>query len=371
MAYLRVFGRIALWTCVSLVSLILLAAMAARTERYVLRHRAVALLADMQSITLRKTTFHDVQPIMLRWRRWGTYNGPCSEAHCSFAIDLSKFDLTYQHRPVSAVAAFLRKPPTAIRADFTVVDGVVWDEWIGFAIETQGRSPDGRRYVDLIAGSARTVPKLDMGWGPHWHLHPDYNIYWAANQQNQIQLEFSPYANSTDIHRLMAFNFSCLTRFDPCQDKKDIMPVALAERVHWDSLPDDPMAGDSECDDPLTIEIFGRDSHNIVVAKVRDERVMFDAPEIGSRGYDMTVTLQHALKTHAHWRNQTPLKLSISYPISVAVPQPGSSVILFFKDDSFVNYSLAGCSPLPLNPAHLDAVRRGIAEDTRPSTLTD
>ena len=50
-------------SCVSLVSPILLAAVAARTQRYVLRHRAEALLADMQSIKLRQTTFHDVQPI--------------------------------------------------------------------------------------------------------------------------------------------------------------------------------------------------------------------------------------------------------------------------------------------------------------------
>jgi hypothetical protein len=372
MGYLR---KAALWTCLPLTSVLLLVAVGSRTQRYILRHRAEMLLADMQSINLRQTTFHDVEPIMARWQRWGTYDGPCSESHCSFAVHLSELDtplnrFTLRHSSAFAVATFLGQPPVAIHAYLTVVDGIVWDEGIAFGIETQEWSPDGRRYVDLISGSARTVPKLDMGWGPHWHLHPDYNIYWAANQQNQIQLEFSPFANSNDVHRLMAFNFSCLTRFDPCQDKKEIMPLALAEREYWVSLPDDPTEIESECDD-ATIEIFGRDSRSIAVAKVLDGHVSSYNPEIGSQGYELTAALQYELKSRTRWSSLGPLKLSMSYPISATLPRPGNLVVLFSKDDNFSEYSLAGCSPLSLTTAHLDSIRRGIAEDTRPSALTE
>ena len=44
---------------------------------------------------------------------------------------------------------------------------------------------------------------------------------------------------------------------------------------------------------------------------------------------------------------------------------------MFFRDDKFGPYSTSGCGPLPLTPAHLLSVRRGIAEDTRPSGLPD
>ncbi len=126
-----------------------------------------------------------------------------------------------------------------------------------------------------------------------------------------------------------------------------------------------------QCDDPMTIERFGRDSRNIAIAKVKAGRVISEEPDIDSRGYDMTLTFQQELKVRAHWNRQTPLELSMSYPMSIALPQPGSSVIVFFKDDSFGQYSMDGCSPLPATAPNLAAVRRGIAEDNRPSGLPD
>jgi hypothetical protein len=120
----------------------------------------------------------------------------------------------------------------------------------------------------------------------------------------------------------------------------------------------------------MTIERFGRDSRNIVIAKVKLGRVISEEPDIDSRGYDMTLTFQEELKARAHWNRKTPLKLSMSYPLSIALPQPGSSVIVFFKDDSFGQYSMAGCL-LPVTAPNLAAVHRGIAEDNRPSGLPD
>ena len=92
MRYLRSVGRLALCTAVSLVILVVVAGITFRAHRYILRHRAEMLLSDMESISLRQTTFRDVQPIMLRWRRWGKSDGPCSETHCTFEIRLSDLD---------------------------------------------------------------------------------------------------------------------------------------------------------------------------------------------------------------------------------------------------------------------------------------
>jgi hypothetical protein len=49
------------------------------------------------------------------------------------------------------------------------------------------------------------------------------------------------------------------------------------------------------------------------------------------RSYQMTLALQSGLKLRAQWNSQTPLKLSFAYPISVALPQPGNLVIVFFQ----------------------------------------
>jgi hypothetical protein len=377
MRHLLSFGRIALRICAALVVFVFVAGIIARGHRYLLRHRAEMLLADMQTISLRQTTFRDAQPIMIRWRRWGSYDGPCDETHCSFNIQLSDLNIPlsqflYEHRAAFALATFFGEPPTAIRAHFTVIDGIVWSESISFAIETQGWGSEGRRYVELLGGSARSISKTDpLFWGPNWHLHPDYNISWIGKMRDQIQLEFTPFADPADIRRLMVLNFSCLARLIPCRDKNDFMPIAVAQLAYWRSLPDDSTNMQDQCDDPMTVERFGRDSRNIAIAKVTAGRVVSEASDLDSRSYDLTLTFQQELKARAHWNRQTPLKLSMSYPVWIALPQPGTSVIVFFNDDSFGPYSTAGCSPLPATSPNLAAVRRGIAADNRPPGLTD
>jgi hypothetical protein len=121
----------------------------------------------------------------------------------------------------------------------------------------------------------------------------------------------------------------------------------------------------------MTIERFARDSRNVVIAKVKDGRVLSEEPDLSSRYYQMTLALQSELKMSAHWNSQILLKLPRGYPMSVALPQSGSSVIVLFKDDSFDEYSTGGCTPLPATAERLAAVQRGIAEDTRLSGLPD
>jgi hypothetical protein len=377
MRFLPPMGHAVLRICAVLAILVFIAAVISRTERHLLRHRAERLLADMQSISLRQTTFRDVQPIMSRWRRWGTYDGPCAATHCSFAIELKNLDtplnrFLVEHNTAFALATVFGQPPTTIRAHFSVFDGIVWSESIGFGIETQGRDSDGRRYIELIGGSANSVSKLDPGfWGPQWHLHPDYNIWWASNWQNQVQLEFTPFANPADVRPLMELNFSCLTRLTPCRDKNDIMPVALAQRDYWLSLRNNSIRWTPDCDDPMTIERLARDSVNVVIAKVEDGRVVSEFPELSSRDYHMTLALQSELRTSARWNNQIILKLSRNFPMSDTLPQIGSSVIVFFQSDGFGEYSTGGCTPLSATAERLAAVRRGISADNRPHGLAN
>jgi hypothetical protein len=130
------------------------------------------------------------------------------------------------------------------------------------------------------------------------------------------------------------------------------------------------MARERECDDPMAIERIARDARNIVIAEVKESRVVSDK-STGVHSYDLTLVLRQGLKVRAHWNNRIPLKLGLADSDLWVPPRPGSLVILFFKDDSFGEYSMTGCSPLPLTPAHSDPVRRGIAEDTVPSGLID
>jgi len=377
MRYLRAVWRVVLWALACLMIVILITVGAVRLRLYVLRYRAESLLADMETITLRQTTFRDVQPMFLKWRRWTRFDGPCSQVRCKFDISLDDinsplYSFLYEHDTWFDLAAHLGERPAEIRAEVTVLNGIVWSEGIAFGIENRTWS-DGRPYIEMTSGEAISVSKSDPRMTWQWHLHPDYAIWWPGNLQNQVRLQFTPFANFADIHRLMSLNFSCLTRIVPCRDKKEIMPEALAQVAHWSSLPDDEDDPKNRCTNPLALELSARDSPNIVVATVSARRVVSEfggkvgAPLGNAR---VILILRERLKTRGE--NRAPSKLFVlKNPQLRDLERPGSREIVFYKDDSFDAYSVTGCSLSAATPQNLSAVRRGIAEDTRPPGLPD
>lgn len=195
-----------------------------RIQRRVLRGRAEALMIDMQSITVRKTTFQEVQPVFLRWRRWGKFARPCSPLRCEFDIKLHDLDsrpdrYLYRNRPIFQLASLVGESPTAISARIGVLDGVVSSEQIGFAIETPGH---------LLSGQAASSPSIDLPAGTRATTRAGYAVWSPPNFPDMVRLEFTASADPSQIHRLMAINFSCLTRWRPCQSPNQIMPAAMA-----------------------------------------------------------------------------------------------------------------------------------------------
>lgn len=198
-----------------------------RVQRHVLRGRAQALMADMETITLGQTTFRQVQPIFRRWQPWGKFVRPCSPAQCEFSIQLHDLDsrpdrYLYQNRQIFNLASLVGESPTAISARIGVLDGVVSSEQIGFAIETPGH---------LLSGQALSSPRIDFPHGGRSTSHPDYAVWSPPNYPDMVRLEFTPSANPSEIHRLMAIDFSCVTRWHPCQSRDQIMPAAMAVAI--------------------------------------------------------------------------------------------------------------------------------------------
>lgn len=195
-----------------------------RIQRHILCSRAEALMADMESITLGHTTFQQVQPVFRRWRRWGKFVRPCSPARCEFSIQLHRLDsrpdrYLYQNRWIFNLASLVGESPTAISARIGVLDGVVSSEQIGFAIETPGH---------LLSGQALSSPQIDLPHGDRSTSHPDYAVWSPPNYPDMVRLEFTPSADPAEIHRLMAIDFSCVTRWHPCNSRSEIMPAAVA-----------------------------------------------------------------------------------------------------------------------------------------------
>lgn len=130
----------------AVLSFVLLGVLAIKIHFALLRHRAELPLADMQSIALRQTTFQQVQPLFARWRRWGTFEGACSEKQCRYVISLSEINtpenrFLYSHLAFYKLAFYPGLRITTIRAIVTVLDGRVWSEGIFFGVERPVQYP--------------------------------------------------------------------------------------------------------------------------------------------------------------------------------------------------------------------------------------
>jgi len=342
-------------------------------RRQILRHHAELLLGDMQSINLRQTTFQQIQPILKRWRRWERLDGPCTPERCKLVIVLSGPDSAENrflnaHIGIRNLVAHFGERPTLIGATLTILDGIVWESGIELEIDAPVWV-QGTQYLDRVGGSAFSDSSLRLFFGDrHRRLHPEYNISSAANLQNLVRMDFTPFANMEEIHRLMFLDFSCLTRWSPCQNKNDIMPIALAEVRCWRSFPDDP---ETACTDPIALEGLGRDSPNILLVRISASRpVREKIAQTIFRGHQLTFHIEQALKTRTRFSDLAPFTIYFpDFPGSKATYAPDDRVILIFKETGDNFYSMNGCSRVEPTMENLAALRRGVAQDTRPGAL--
>ena len=369
-----------------------------------MRNRAEHLLADIRSLELRKATFADAQTIFERWRRWGAYKNvsdqwydperECTEEDCSFRVTLRD--------PFMAVTDFLSRynlagklwgrplewyqqvggRPAIVVAVVTVEERVVWGKWLGTLISVPPSARVEGRPADLIV-EMTSVPRFytwgSYPWTREWpsrRLHPEYLITGPTGcKPNCIKVEvlFTPYADHSDVEKLIDIDFSCLTRWTPCHTKEDIVPVAMAQDAQDDRNRAENV-WEPACD-PHFIEIVSRDTENVLIVDLtavtnetgwRPDRILtFRVAERLKRATLWDIGSVGRVRVYegdssAVGRSGTPLVL-----------QPGKRMILLvgYKRDGLHAKEpwLELCGALPLNDANLALVRRGIAQDERPS----
>lgn len=382
--------------------LVFLALLSSQIEQHVFRRRVQVLLAELQSLELRRTPWEKAQTELQRWGGNRKYDESCDSHKCTVRITLSeslfgflsgrnlfvklddyfrwRLKLSYDQGPFVRAEFWLLRlylraggRPAKVIANIGMRDGIVWSKGISVWIETlahpTGRSGDEFVEFGLIAG-VNTVPRFDYYGGPEiapqLMLHPNYDIGRPGGCEICVMgwVKFTPYATSEDIHRLMQLNLSCLTQWHPCVTQADIMPAAwkeyLAERA-WGNQ----SGGEFECS-PVITEILGRDSANIVAAEVVRYHENFY-----SNGYDKstaTVRVLERLKGMAAWsvgetRDVTLLSGTICADDKVGV---GSRLIFYGGWDRSNEVMFNPMNPwpvIPMNDANLNALRRGIDQD--------
>ncbi len=383
--------------------LLCLALVVSQVEQHLFRRRAELLLAEIQSLELRKTPWHEAQTQFQRWGPESKLDDQCNEHKCFLEITLDervlgylsktnlfvklddyfrwRLKLSYDVGPFVRLEFVLLRAhmrmggrPSRVLATVGMREGSVCSKGFSAFIETYaheipgflGASPGG---YTLIA-ETHSVPRFDYR-GADWisaqlKLHPDYMIGRPGGCEICVEgwARFTPYAESADIQRLMQLDLSCLTRWHPCLTQSDVMPAAWAQ--HEAEQPRIDELRDQLACSPSIIEMLGRDSANMATGEILGYHQRVD-----NQGYhhvDVRMRVLERLKGAADWKVGETHELSDLPGIGSDNTRlrTGTQLIFFGgwggSKEMRIDPGYA-CPILLLNETNLSLVRRGIVQD--------
>ncbi len=382
-------GRSFLITIAEISLVLALIAGAIQINQWVFRYRAERLLRDILSIELRHTTFEQLSPILQRWsgRIYYDYDEPCSRQHCDLRIGISQPVELSEHyrykRTLYLYRLFGGRPAGAI-ATIKVRNGFVWGESYGVVVDVQPAvetdttankdapvDKDGHPGSYLLAAVIETIPLEKANWfkWPSARKRPEFRIGWRHGLGVYVGVEFTPFADPSDIKRLAEFNFSCLTRWRPCRTREDIMPVAMAELSGDKHLPWDESEAPS-CDQQTT-RLVSRDTDNVAVVEVIESKAA-----VGQKEYlRIRAKLKDRLKRTFFWEpgDEKPFE-ALDSPWRVPVEgfstlKRGDRLIIMFNwragENAVLGFRPEECGIVPYSENNLAVVKQGVVQDDR------
>lgn len=399
---MRPLRRVLLALFLGLCVLFFLALTVSQVEQHLFRRRAELLLAQIQSLELRKTSWNEATAQLQRWRANTKIGSPCNDQQCSLTITLSqpvmgyvternvflrlddyfrgRLKLSNQEGPFVKLEWTLLRfymrvggRPAKVAATIGMRNGTVWSKGYSVYIQTYAHDiPDflGDSIGYALTGYSHSVSRFDY-YGTKWidaqlRFHPDYMIGRPGGCEICVEgwARFTPYAAPADIHRLMQFDLSCLTRWHPCLNQTDIMPAAWAQ--YLEDQPRLEALRDHLACTPSIIELLGRDSSNMATGEILGYRDWVDNK--GHRYVGTRIRVLERLKGVADWKIGKTRELTDLSGIGGDSTRlkVGTQLIFFSGRSSLSEMRIDpgySCPVLLANETNLSLVRSGIDQD--------
>jgi hypothetical protein len=368
MKHLALTRRTLLYVAFAAVATLFAALGAIQLQQRIFRHRAEQLLADVQSLKLRETTFGEAQGLFRSWKDFGKYDGECTEKHCEFQIIMETFVESQQFRFFGRQwlqndYVRLGARPAQLFARIGVENGIVWGKAFDLHVGIPYTDPEDGYFLINLMGHSGTVSRF-ASRRPDYTWNTDYVIGSPSGCEGCIELsaKFTPYADPRLVQRLMDINLSCLGPWSTCRERKDIMPAAW-NQFYEDSAAHPHPLYEPDCNEK-TVVFLARDAQSAAIVEVLAIR-----REKGDYGRDIlfpTVRLLTPLKRIIGWDvgakreimiTDKSVALAKTNPLSEV--RPGRRFIHLFTSPDMEE----PCAAVPLTPHNLDLVRRGIALD--------
>lgn len=362
---LRLLARVFSGLCV----IVLIPAVAIRVDQYLLRRKAEHLLADLKLLEMRKSTYHDAQQVVDRWKDSIHQAGTCQPNRCDVEIGLGGFfdhhrEFFIHHERLTQAWRILGGRPTEIDGYIRVRRDVVWGKGIRAIVLTYS--------VDY--GDINLVGRMGSG-SPGFisALHPEYDVGigrpTTGVRSAGAYADFTPYADPADVNRLMDIDFSCLTRWRSCQTGADIAPTAWHEATAEQEKRTGGSFGEPACS-PDVIRVLARESRRAVVGEVDKVRLYSGlSHDSNTESHDDSsfARVQILLKDDVKPSSLSSLSSLQDYSFSESLPakeKVGDRFILFFRyKDHLYSDNERRCELLPATEKNMEAARRGVTEN--------
>jgi len=353
------------WLIASLCVTVLIPAGAIRADQYLLRRKAEHLLADVKSLEMRRSSYHDARQVIDRWKDRIHQSGPCQPNRCDVEIAVGDFSYYHfgffvHHPRLMQVWRVLGGRPATVDGFIRVRNGVVWGKGIRaiFASYSAGYGED----VDLVGRMGSGSPGFVSP------LHPEYDVG-VHRSGAGAYADFTPYADPAEVNRLMDIDFSCLTRWHFCQTVVEIAPAAWHQATAENEERMARNRGELSCS-PAVVRVLARESRRAVIGEV--SRVwlyprFLDHPNAESQDDSSFAMVKILLKDELKQCNLNSLAALQDYTFRESLPvkeKVGDRFILFFRyNEKLYSDIYSACGLLPATKENLEAVRRGAAED--------
>jgi len=394
---IRALRRVGICLVVSLVVLIVFL----RVEAYRFQRRAERLMADVQALKLRQSSWLDAEHLISRWGKYGNYEGHCDAPFCRYTIVLDSPAITlgrafpmapanlnnhfvYQTASlISTLWEHLGVRLVTVRATFVVQDSVVLRKSAVFIYDVPP-TPSGSSGYSLIATSRATSRLTSGGWpligSEQLAEHPFYAVTRPGGCSFCLManVTFTPDTPDPEMRRLTTFNLNCITRLRPCRYLEDIYPAAENWHLYdgtgrLGARPSPPNQTRTEyvslplaCRIPLFAR--GREAGQILSVTAVSESQERQPGEVIEKA---TVRLNGVLKGETGYKPGELIAVtSRSYnnysPLAIETPlNPGGHFLLLtvFREDKSQPLELERCLVLSDTPEIRNQLEAGVAQN--------
>jgi hypothetical protein len=349
-------------------------------RQYWFRYRAERLYRDALSIRMRRTSFHDLEPVLQRWNGDVTHSDVCGRQHCDLRIWISQ----WPYGPGESwpgiecfrgLYSSLGGRGSGAAIDLNVRNGFVWGERLGVSTEGTFLTGDGRDLKQLIGLDLSSKPRAEP-----WHLIRSYqprevDVRSFGKLPGIVSVSVTPYVAPEEIQRLSQVNFSCFTSLRPCRGHEGLAPVASAELAKYQK--EFSITDHVGCS-PAVVRDISRDTEAAAIVEFLADH---STPAYeGDDNHTLQVRLLERIKRADFWPIGADQILHAE-PIStkpfdeLSRLRPGNRLIVLFQHAGWWSNSTdlyaELCGVLPATPENLQMVRAGAADDERVEPLIE